>query len=172
MNPQQQPTPAPIHDIVAPVAYFPYPVWMVALAAVAALALIGAFVWFVFFRRKPKPEPSASDRALAELSALRGRVATADPYEFSIVVSDVLRGFLRDTRDLNAPAQTSIEFLEAVRNRGIFADAEREALARFLDKADLIKFARVSAASGDCQELVDCAENLVRSSKLEPEPVR
>ncbi len=168
MTPQQQATPAPIHDIVAPVAYFPYPIWMVVLAALAALAVLGALGWFLFFRKRTRTEPSVVDRTLAELRALRGRIGSAAPYEFSIVVSDVLRGFIRDARGLSATTQTSIEFLESIRNRGVFNDAERESLAAFLGKADLIKFARVSATADDCQQLVDSAEALVRGSAATP----
>ncbi|MGH8046896.1 MAG: hypothetical protein ACREKL_06590, partial [Chthoniobacterales bacterium] len=71
-----------------------------------------------------------------------------------------------------ATTQTSREFLETARTRQFFNDDEREALAGFLDKADLIKFARMHATHADCAALLEQAENLVRSRALQPEEVK
>jgi hypothetical protein len=172
MNPQAPaPTPAPIHDIVGPIPFFPYPIWMVVTAAVVVLALLGFLIWFLATRRrKPARGLSPAERALAELSKLRGEAQTSDPYPFSIAVSDVLRVYLRDAHGMSATTQTSREFLETARTRQFFNDEEREALAAFLEKADLIKFARLHATSADCTELVEKAETLVRSrAQQQPE---
>ncbi|MGH8047220.1 MAG: DUF4381 family protein, partial [Chthoniobacterales bacterium] len=92
MNPQAAaPTPAPLHDIVGPVSFFPYPVWMVVAVALAALALIGLVIWFIATRRKPTVRLTPGEQALAELARLRGQVEASEPYPFSIAVSDVLR---------------------------------------------------------------------------------
>ncbi|MDD5201125.1 MAG: DUF4381 family protein [Terrimicrobiaceae bacterium] len=165
MSPQAlaAPTPAPIHDIVGPIAFFPYPIWEVVVAVPAALILIGAAIWFFTCRRGPSGELTPAERALAALAGLRGGVGTTDPYAFSIVVSDVLRSYLRDARGLSATTQTSREFLETVRTRQAFNDAERDALAAFLEKADLIKFARMHATPDDCSALLEQADRLVRS---------
>jgi hypothetical protein len=173
MNPQTPPapTPVPIHDIVGPVAYFPYPIWMVIAAALGLLAVIGLLVWFIVSRRKPVKQSTPGERALAELASLRSQVETSDPYPFSIAVSDVLRIYLRDAHDLSATTQTSREFLETARTRQFFNDDEREALAAFLERADLIKFARMHATPVDCTALLEQAERLVRSRALKPEEV-
>lgn len=166
MNPQMpaSPTPAPLHDIAAPVGFFPYPIWMVVVAGLVILGLIALVVWFIAKHRKPKRVLTPAERALQELTRLRAGVTGADPYPFSIDVSDVLRIYLRDARGLSATTQTSHEFLESVRTRSVFNDAEREALAGFLEKADLIKFARMGATSDDCVALLDQAERLLRSA--------
>ncbi len=157
------PTPVPIHDIVGPVAFFPYPLWVVAAAALALVALVALAVWFFGFRRRAPRPLSAAERAQGELFRLRAEVATSDPYAFSIAVSDVLRRYLRDARGLSATTQTSREFLETVKTRQAFNDEERAALAAFLDKADLVKFARLHATAGDGAALLDQADRLVRS---------
>ena len=164
MNPQvpAAPTPAPIHDIAGPIAFFPYPIWMVVLAALALLAVLALAIWFFVGRRRPKKALSASERALAALARLRAEVGSSEPYPFSIAVSDVLRGYLHEARGLSATTQTSREFLETVRTRQVFNDDEREALAAFLEKADLIKFARMHATADDCGALLDQADRLVR----------
>jgi hypothetical protein len=160
-------TPAPLHDIAGPVAFFPYPIWMVVAAALVLLAVLGLVIWLVA-RRKPKKALTPAEKAFAELARLRGVVATSEPYVFSIAVSDVLRVYLRDARGLSATTQTSREFLETVRTRHVFNDAEREALAAFLEKADLIKFARLHATTNDSAELLEQAERLVRAQAPEP----
>ena len=159
-------TPAPLHDISGPIAFFPYPIWMVVVAALAVLALLALVVWFAR-RRKPAAQLAPDEQALAELARLRSHVETSDPYPFSIAVSDVLRTYLRDARRLNATTQTSREFLETVRARSVFNDEEQSALGAFLGNADLIKFARMHATAADCVTLLDQAERLVRSRRPE-----
>lgn len=161
MNPPA-PTPVPLRDIIGPVGFFPYPLWMVIAAAVVILALVALIVWFVSRRRPRKPE-SADARALAALARLRQQVAQADPHAFSIEVSDLLRGYVRDAHGLAAPTQTSREFLETARTRRVFSDAESGALEEFLEKVDLIKFARLHATPTDSAALLDAAERLVRA---------
>ncbi|HEY8901998.1 MAG TPA: DUF4381 family protein [Chthoniobacterales bacterium] len=164
MNPQAAPTPAPLHDIAGPIAFFPYPIWVVAAAGVSALALLALLGWFFFFRaRRPGPVPTPAERAMAELARLRGGVATTEPYAFSIAVSNVLRSYLSEARGLRATTQTSREFLESISRGQVFRDEEREALAAFLEKADLIKFARMDASADDCAGLLESAERLVKS---------
>jgi hypothetical protein len=170
MNPQAAPvaTPVPIHDISGPIAFFPYPIWMVVVAALAVLGLVALVAWFFILRRRPAKRLTPADKALAELARLRAEVETSDPYPFSIAVSDVLRIYLRDEYGLSATTQTSREFLETVRARNVFNDEEREALAAFLERADLIKFARMHATSADCAALLEQADKLVRSHAAEP----
>jgi hypothetical protein len=170
MNPQSAPeaTPVPIQDIVGPVAFFPYPLWLVALVALGILALLALAGWFFFFRHRSVAQLSPADRAQAWLAKLRSEVATTEPYAFSIMVSDVLREYLRDGRGLNATTQTSREFLDAVRERRVFNEEESAALAAFLERADLIKFARVHATADDSAALLDQAERLVRGGQGMP----
>jgi hypothetical protein len=173
MNPQAAPaaTPVPIHDIAGPIAFFPYPIWVVVAAAIGLLALIALVVWFFASRRRPAKSLSASQQALSELTRLRAQVGTSDPYPFSIAVTDVLRVYLRDAHGLSATTQTSREFLESVRSRGTFNDEESAALGGFLEKADLIKFARMHATAEDCSALLEQAERLVRSREAKLEGV-
>lgn len=170
MNPPATPapTPVPIHDISGPIAFFPYPIWMVAAAVLAVLALAALAVWLFMLRRKPVKRLTPAGKALAQLARLRAEVETSDPYPFSIAVSDVLRIYLRDEYGLSATTQTSREFLETVRTKNVFNEEERAALAGFLEKADLIKFARMHATSADCSALLEQADKLVRSRAAQP----
>lgn len=165
MNPTS--TPAPLHDIAGPVAFAPLPVALIVGGAAVAVAFLAFLGWFFFLRNRSKFTPSAFQIACAELETLRGQIGNREPYAFAVTVSDVLREYLQAGRGLPAGSQTSIEFLETVRERKAFNDEEREALAAFLEKADLIKFARMHATTDDCSALVDRAERLVRSGAAE-----
>jgi hypothetical protein len=166
MNPRMpEPTPAPIHDIVAPVPFLPYPMWVLVVAGLAIIAVLGLAVWFFFLRKRPGVELSARERTLRAIEALRERVESEEPYAFGIEVSDVLRRYIHEQHGLQAPTQTSIEFLESIRSRGVFSEDERTALARFLEKADLIKFARLHATAEDSRDLLATAEALVLSGE-------
>ncbi len=164
MNPETAATPAPLHDIAGPVEFFPYPVWAVVLAALAVLAVLGLLVWFFFLRKRSSRVASSRDRARRKLSELRERVGTTEVYDFSIEVSEVLRRFIEETRGLRATTQTTMEFLAAIANDPQFSDAERGLLATFLEKADLIKFARIHATDEDSRGLLESAVGFVDES--------
>jgi hypothetical protein len=160
MSPMQ-PTPAPIHDIAGPVWLFPYPAWMVVVAALAFLALIGLVFWLTR-RKRPAPVQTPRQRALAALEALRREGPEADSYAFGVKVSDALRTYIRDQHSLDALTRTSVEFLEALRENAVFTDNEKAALSEFLESVDLLKYARLPAAAEDIQSLLGIAERLVR----------
>ncbi|MBU3664823.1 MAG: DUF4381 family protein [Chthoniobacterales bacterium] len=161
-------TPAPAdllpHEIAGPVWCLPYPMPVMIAAGVVALLLLAAAVWgLIAWRRRRNRRPlTAREKALVALAKAREQAAQTPPYEFSIEVCDVLRNFLAGEHQLPATTQTSYEFLQTARGSGIF-DAERLAhLTRFLDKADMIKFARAAATGADNSELTELAEDLVK----------
>jgi hypothetical protein len=152
------------HEIAGPVWYLPYPLPVMIALGVLALLLLALAIWaFVAWRRRVNRRPlTARERALAALAAARGRADAAAPYEFSIEVCDILRNFLGTEHRLPATTQTSYEFLQTARGSGIFDETRLRGLARFLDKADAIKFARADATAADNAELAGLAEELVK----------
>lgn len=164
MMPVSSPTPVPIHDVLPVVSYFPYPMWMVGLAALVLLGLIGFAIWFFFFKRRPDRVITASERAMKRIAALRATMDQTDAYPFSIEVSEVLRQYIEESQGLAATKQTTREFLDAVRRRTTFNDAQLERLAQFLELADMIKFARMHAGQAECRELLASAECLIREA--------
>ncbi|MEO6845821.1 MAG: DUF4381 family protein [Chthoniobacterales bacterium] len=171
MNPlasQPAATPAPIKDILSPIGYFPYPWWYVAIAALLLLALLGFLVWVIFLRKKKLPLLTVRQVALKKLEELRPLIPDSDPYAFGIRVSDVLRNFIEGQYGLAATTSTSIEFLESIRFQSVFTEEERGALALFLEKADLIKFARLHATQEDSAALLETAFPLVQKGKGTP----
>jgi hypothetical protein len=171
-----QSTPAPggapeeelIKDIVGPVAEH-YPTWVVVTAAVLALLIVAAAV--LLFRRwlrsRPAPPPpTPRSIVLRELERLRGEVKSLDPYAFSIAVSEVLRTYIGAAYHLHAPQQTTPEFLASIANSPKFSESDRRLLAEFLERCDLIKFARIDASASDSARLLDSAFAFARGGDL------
>lgn len=156
-----------IHDIAPPVPV-PMPAWQWALIGLGALALAGLLVWlFVRWYRNRPVAPPETPRAVAlrELGALRSQVRILDPYQFSIAVSDVLRSFVGRQFGLRAKEQTSPEFLAAIGHAPGFTADDRQLLAQFLERCDLIKFARVEADARVSEELLESALAFVRGGR-------
>lgn len=160
--------PVEIKDIAPPIDVFPYPLWMVLTAAGIALVVLGLLTWLLvsWLRRRPAP-PLPTPRALAlrELQKLRAQVQTAEPYVFSFAVSDVLRTFIGAQFGLHAREQTSPEFLAAITQANRFHESERSLLAVFLEKCDLIKFARIHATADDSAKLLESAIAFVQGGR-------
>ena len=155
------------HEIAPPVDYSFIPTWAIFLASFVGLWLVGLIVWF--FRRKRTPEaPPKLPReiALEELELIGGEFETTNPYQFSIRVSDVLRRYVTNQYALPVTRQTSVEFLTALAKSSPFSANERSLLEDFLNRCDLIKFARYEATSADSQLLLKEATRFVKGEQL------
>ncbi len=158
-----------LHDIAPPVNYSLLPPWVIFVAAFCALAILGLIGWLLLrWLRKPKPEQSPRSRALDLLQQARTAIAAETPYEFSIRVSDILRRFVMEQFQLPMTRQTSVEFLEAAAREPSFTEDDKHLLGDFLNRCDLIKFARYEATKADSELLLEEATRFVQGGKLEP----
>lgn len=161
--------PPALRDIAAPVEVFPYTWWQVSLAVLAAVALVALLAWLVvrwWPRPVAAPPPRPRSIALQQLNELRGRIRAMDPYTFSIAVSDVLRHYIDAQYGLRAEKQTSPEFLASISRSKVFSEEDRRQLAAFLERSDLIKFARVDADEQASEELLTTAIAFVQGGRL------
>ncbi len=157
------------HDIAPPVDYSLVPVWLIFVAVFATLLLLGLVVWLILrARRRPKPAPTARDTALGQLRLIETELETMNPYQFSIRVSDILRRYVTEQYDVPSTRQTSVEFLNAVAKAARFSESEKSLLAEFLNRCDLIKFARYDATTHDSRRLLEEATQFVQGGKLDP----
>ena len=157
------------HDIAPPVEYTLVKPWVVFCIVAAALALIGLIAWLVVrWYNRPRPQQSPRTRALNELRRIEPEIETLTPYQFSIRVSDVLRRYVTEQYDLPVTRQTSFEFLSAIAAGSPFSDHETTLLSGFLDRCDLIKFARYEATTQDSRSLLDEATSFVKGGQLAP----
>ena len=157
------------HDIAPPVDYSLIPTWLVFAGSFAALAMIGLAVWLIIrARQRPLPAKSPQQRALEALDRLEIQIEKVNPYQLSIRVSDVIRRYVTEQYALPVTRQTSFEFLTALARTSPFSDEERSLLEDFLNRCDLIKFARYAATLSDSRLLMDEATRFVKGGQLEP----
>ena len=155
------------HDIAPPVDYSLIPAWLVFVAVFVALSVLGLIVWLIGRRRKPAPPPKLPRQiALEELDRISGEIERVSPYQFSIRVSDILRKYVTQQYGVPATRQTSIEFLTAVAKASPFSEEEASLLEDFLNRCDLIKFARYEATTSDSKLLLDEAIRFVKGAQL------
>lgn len=161
--------PVPIHDIVGPVWFLPWPLWLVITVAATAVALLGIAAWAIKAWFSRKPPLTNKQRALAALDALRSNMPGTDPYAFGVVVSDIIRTYIHAQHGLRATTQTSLEFLDAIRDNPIFSANEKSGLAVFLENTDLLKYARIDTGESERIGLLETAARLVRA-EVQPTP--
>ena len=158
-----------IHEIAGAVDYSLVPPWVIYAGILLGLGVLGLIVWWIRKRsRRPKPQQSPRDRALQELSRIRAEMETSTPYQFSIHVSDILRRYVTEYYQLPVTRQTSVEFLSMLAKASPFTDDEKSLLEDFLNRCDLIKFARYDATIEDSRLLLEEATRFVEGGKLEP----
>jgi hypothetical protein len=156
-------------DIAPPVNYSLVPPWMIFVGSLVILTIIGLAIWYGrrFFRKK-QVTLSPRERALAALSEIESEVERIAPYQFSIRVSNISRRYVVEQFDLPMTRQTSVEFLNAIASAPNFGDEEKALLADFLNRCDLIKFARYEATPEDSRLLLDEARQFVKGGALVP----
>jgi hypothetical protein len=135
----------------------------------AALVLAGLVLGVRALLRRTKP-PTPKERALAALEMLRSTMAGADPYAFGITVSDAIRNYIHEQHGLQATTQTSLEFLDEITLNPVFSVNEKAGLAVFLEKTDLLKYARTEAGESEMIGLLEIAGRLVRAEEQAEHP--
>ena len=155
------------HDIAPPVDYSLLSPLLIFVGVFVSLTVVGLIIWYVAksFRRPTPPQPPR-ERALALLEQIRTQITAIDPYRFSIRVSDILRRYVTEQFGLPVTRQTSVEFLNGVRGSSPFSEDEKSLLEDFLNRCDLIKFARYEATTSDSELLLEEAIRFVKGGQL------
>jgi Domain of unknown function (DUF4381) len=157
------------HDITGPVDYFILQPWMIFSAVAGALLVIGLTTWLIKrWRNRPLPVVSPRQRALDRLARIGREIDKLSPYHFSIKVSDILRQYVTEQYQLPVTRQTSVEFLNALAAASPFSSDEQSLLGDFLNRCDLIKFARYEATKEDSRLLLEEADRFVKGGALAP----
>ena len=76
---------------------------------------------------------------------------------FYVELTGIVRVFVERTTGVKAPDQTTEEFLHEAEHHGAFTEVRRQALQRFLEAADLVKYAAQVPGSHEVTEAVDSA---------------
>jgi hypothetical protein len=161
-----------LRDIKPPV-HIPSPYawlwWTLGALGLAALAYL-AWRWWQNRPAPPPPPPvPPHERALCALEEALQLIR--QPREFCIRVSDVLRLYLEERFDFAAPERTTEEFLQELQTTPRLSEKQKDLLGDFLQRCDLVKFAKYEPTEVELRDLHEAAVRLVQETVPRPEPV-
>jgi len=138
--------------------------WTLAILAAAALMI---FAWRYWRKRRAEaplatviPPHVRARQRLKEALALIGQ-----PREFCIAVSGAIRWYLEERFDFHAPERTTEEFLYELRETNLLLPDQKTSLGEFLNRCDLVKFARYEPTEPELRDLHDSALRLVEETE-------
>jgi len=145
--------------------------WVWWILGAALLAALLALAWR-FWRKKqeeaayvpPIPPHVRARQKLEEALALLGQ-----PRPFCILVSDTVRLYLEERFDFHAPERTTEEFLHELKATNLLTSSQKDSLGEFLQRCDLVKFAKYEPREPELREMHASALRLVEET--EPKPI-
>lgn len=161
-----------IKDIVKPPLQIARKLWIPAL--IALLALIAGLLTLLFLRRRRADQQSSAPPrpphiiAKQALDALRSKPWSPEP--FFTELSLILRTYLENRFNLNAPESTTEELTRSMAADKRLEIKEQQTLRNFMTQADLVKFARTGAEQDVMQNAFATVESFVEQTKEEPQP--
>lgn len=150
----------------------PFPLWAVALAVVAALALaLGLLTARAMKRprtilRYPPPEPP-HEIALCALRRLleKGLIEQGQVEPFYVELTGIARRYIEGRFGLRAPERTTEEFIREASVSGLLGAVHQALVRDFLEQSDLVKFARFTPGASEMNAAYASAEKLVMETR-------
>ncbi len=171
MNPQNA-VEEGLRDIKPPQDFPANYLWLKILCGVIIALLAFFLIRYLgkrYARRKdalrslPKSAYTVAMEALAALQA-KGLEAAGRVKEFYIELSDIVRRYLESRFSLRAPEMTTEEVLYSLRESGELTGAQKNLLKEFLQRCDLVKFAKYGPTQQEAEESFNAAERLVKET--------
>ncbi|MGC8743625.1 MAG: hypothetical protein ACP5T0_07095 [Verrucomicrobiia bacterium] len=129
----------------------------------AVVVLLSGFIIYRKFFKKSKPPvvafvpPHIRARQRIELA----KKYLGDPRQFCFEISSALRIYLEERFFLRAPERTTEEFLGDLSSTPLLTNNQKAILADFLNRCDLVKFAKYEPSEEDLIGLLEVALKLV-----------
>ncbi len=140
------------------------------LLALLGIGLLILLIWGLRHLRRVVREHRMSprERAFAELDRLlhRGYIEKGLYKDFYIELTHVVRRYIERTHGIHAPAQTTEEFLREASRHPRFTGDVLQRLKDFLESADLIKFAGVTATPDLASSSTDAARRYIDADSV------
>jgi hypothetical protein len=163
-----------LHDIRPPVVLpFKMALWMWIAGLGAGLLIIGGAAFFIFRKRhrvagiQAEVVLSPHEQAYQELERLiaQNLIEKGEVKQFYQDISNILRRYIENRFDINAPELTTEEFLEGLKANTIFPAANENLLKNFLTHCDLVKFAAHQPGTQDIQSTFDSCKKFIGETK-------
>ena len=140
--------------------------WVLAAVAVAALLYS---VWRYWKKAKAAVPlvPVVPPHIKARQKLREALALISQPKEFCILVSDTIRWYLEQQFQFHAPDRTTEEFLHELKQTDLLMPDQKDSLGSFLERCDLVKFAKYEPGEPELRDLHNAALRLVE----ETEPV-
>ncbi len=152
-----------IRDIKGPVAIPVGWLWLAWVLGALLVALAAFFLARHWLRRRVPTVPQVlippHVRARARLNAALRLLF--EPKPFCTEVSDTVRWYLEERFQYRAPERTTDEFLDELRSSPLLSPRQKQSLADFLSRCDLVKFARYEPTETELRDLHESALRLV-----------
>jgi len=166
-------SPISIRDIKPPVEIptgWAAVLWVVAGLLLAAVLFQAWRVWQRWRSFKP-PEPVIPPHVRARKKLEEALALLGQPREFCILVSDTIRAYLEERFNFHAPERTTEEFLYELRETNLLLPDQKDSLGGFLQRCDLVKFARYEPGEPELRDLHQAALRLVEETEpVAPQP--
>jgi hypothetical protein len=131
---------------------------------------LGVWLWWRKRRVETPPVPVTPPHVRAKHRLAGALSMLHDPRGFCGLVSDTLRVYLEERFSIKAPERTTEEFLVELNETTILNLEQRARLAEFLERCDLVKFAKFEPAEDELRGLLDSAIKLIDETQYEYVP--
>lgn len=137
----------------------------ISLGVLLTLLIVGAVIaWRIARRPKPVPPPIPPHLvATRAMETLRESDIWHKPDvdACAVELSFILRRYIEDRFDIQAPEQTTEEFLETVEQSAPWSETEQAGLSRFFSVADQIKYAAARPEREVLEDLLSAVRSFV-----------
>lgn len=137
--------------------------WVWGILAVLAVAALAWWLWrYLQKRQTARPAiPSIPPHVRARRRLEQALSLLSEPKPFTIAVSDTLRAYLEERFSFRAPERTTEEFLYELQSTNLLDPSQKERLGDFLQRCDLVKFAKYEPREVELRDLHASALRLV-----------
>jgi hypothetical protein len=142
--------------------------WTLGTLAVVAL-LFAAWRYWQKRRSQIPVEPPVPAHVRAKQKLQEALALITRPEPFCVLVSDTIRVYLEERFNFRAPERTTEEFLHELQDTDLLSAEQKEKLGEFLERCDLVKFAKYEPREPELRDLHSSALRLVEETEPQPE---
>ncbi len=144
--------------------------WGLFLGALAVMGMVTGVWWWRWQRKQaktssapPQPPHAIAFDALSKLH--QEDLPSHNRYEeYYVRISSIVRAYVEARFGLKAPEMTTEEFLQVASNAAVLSLNHRRLLQDFLERCDLVKFARYEPSGHEADEAFEAARRFVQDT--------